>query len=1042
MERDEDVVPPKDGGERASGWETTRGAESEDAPWDSFRVLVRLRPGDKSDETKRCVKVEGQHGVQINTGRGNQTQVLEFDAVLDEDASQRDVYEAIAKPLARRVLDGFHGCVATYGAPATGKTHSLYGTGLGGGRQRGLLSRAAEDIFQGMQKSSVGCTHRVVVSFIQLWNERLYDLLDHQHTDKIRIHETDEAVSLEGLVETEVTSVEGLLKAFRKGMTNRSAGVCMHVFVQWLAHCTINLATRFHIPLTATTSDDCLNRSWASPRSTQPQMSAWCGDVTAQDFTRNVMQLKDRIQCEFNSFICDPGISKGEIGSRSHTIFYITVVQTVVHTQQQRKLSPHIPLALRITNARVPVLLFTLRMYCTCLHVENFFCQSTAGSQEATIITGRLTLVDLAGSGRVVRRGALGDSERGRRLFPTSGEDDINDAKNVNRSLTLLANVIFALTTPGCQHIPYRESKLTRILRDCLGGSCCTALLVTLSAGAQAAHEAHGALQLAARARTIACRPVRNVSVRASEAADKSDAEGTSAIEQGLKRLSPAGQHSTSFPPIHPAPSPRSFDRTRSTQPPSLLPDDSGKELREQRVTLPQLSERSPKSPKPTASSTDGRSGGLPTGGRPPLGPAADASEGGREQRPPAKLERLVAAEVEGAQLPSQATLASGPCSSCRRERRIREEYDKFVVQARRERDALQRRVAELEQELRSRDVAPGRGDSARGGGGGGGGDAKVELGAGDDVPRRSWLTGDGDCVQSLSVAEERGAQTNGRGAEERGPKAALIAPERGDDDAQARRGSSVERHQGCEEKAQAAERAMAAAQKERDWLLVEVEELTSQLQRERDVDPGPAKAAAGGGGGGGGRLERERLSAELEELRAQLGKARERERRKLAMLEGEKDRLLQELQDSRAESGQLRGQTRQQQVDAAREKEILLAEIEKLNGRLQRLGAEAALLRGTVERLERAPNSHPFKQPFLGPEPQLGQRDGSYMEEGDYLEELSRAREALRQTRRERNLLLDVMSIMYTRRWFAPEATVHVRRTLQRCGVHSAQHD
>ncbi|CAN0401334.1 unnamed protein product [Lampetra fluviatilis] len=877
MERDEDVVPPKDGGERASGWETTRGAESEDAPWDSFRVLVRLRPGDKSDETKRCVKVEGQHGVQINTGRGNQTQVLEFDAVLDEDASQRDVYEAIAKPLARRVLDGFHGCVATYGAPATGKTHSLYGTGLGGGRQRGLLSRAAEDIFQGMQKSSVGCTHRVVVSFIQLWNERLYDLLDHQHTDRIRIHETDEAVSLEGLVETEVTSVEGLLKAFRKGMTNRSAG-----------------------------------------------------------------------------------ISKGEIGSRSHTIFYITVVQTVVHTQQQ--------------------------------------------PQEATIITGRLTLVDLAGSGRVVRRGALGDSERGRRLFPTSGEDDINDAKNVNRSLTLLANVIFALTTPGCQHIPYRESKLTRILRDCLGGSCCTALLVTLSAGAQAAHEAHGALQLAARARTIACRPVRNVSVRASEAADKSDAEGTSAIEQGLKRLSPAGQHSTSFPPIHPAPSPRSFDRTRSTQPPSLLPDDSGKELREQRVTLPQLSERSPKSPKPTASSTDGRSGGLPTGGRPPLGPAADASEGGREQRPPAKLERLVAAEVEGAQLPSQATLASGPCSSCRRERRIREEYDKFVVQARRERDALQRRVAELEQELRSRDVAPGRGDSARGGGGGGGGDAKVELGAGDDVPRRSWLTGDGDCVQSLSVAEERGAQTNGRGAEERGPKAALIAPERGDDDAQARRGSSVERHQGCEEKAQAAERAMAAAQKERDWLLVEVEELTSQLQRERDVDPGPAKAAAGGGGGGGGRLERERLSAELEELRAQLGKARERERRKLAMLEGEKDRLLQELQDSRAESGQLRGQTRQQQVDAAREK----------------LGAEAALLRGTVERLERAPNSHPFKQPFLGPEPQLGQRGG----------------------RRERNLLLDVMSIMYTRRWFAPEATVHVRRTLQRCGVHSAQHD
>lgn len=81
--------------------------------------------------------------------------------------------------------------------------------------------------------------------------------------------------------------------------------------------------------------------------------------------------------------------------------------------------------------------------------------------------TGKLNLVDLAGSERLAKTQATGERLR--------------EASSINQSLSVLGNVISALVDGKGSHIPYRNSKLTRLLKDSLGGNSKTAMIAMLS---------------------------------------------------------------------------------------------------------------------------------------------------------------------------------------------------------------------------------------------------------------------------------------------------------------------------------------------------------------------------------------------------------------------------------------------------------------------------------------------------------------------------------------------------------------------------------
>jgi len=96
----------------------------------------------------------------------------------------------------------------------------------------------------------------------------------------------------------------------------------------------------------------------------------------------------------------------------------------------------------------------------------------TIGQKSARGVMGaKLTIVDLAGSERVGKTGASGDT--------------LKEAQNINKSLSALGNVINALSTPPKKgekvFVPYRESKLTWLLSDCLGGTSKTVMFIAAS---------------------------------------------------------------------------------------------------------------------------------------------------------------------------------------------------------------------------------------------------------------------------------------------------------------------------------------------------------------------------------------------------------------------------------------------------------------------------------------------------------------------------------------------------------------------------------
>ncbi|KAK7020574.1 kinesin heavy chain [Favolaschia claudopus] len=103
--------------------------------------------------------------------------------------------------------------------------------------------------------------------------------------------------------------------------------------------------------------------------------------------------------------------------------------------------------------------------------------------------TGNLYLVDLAGSEKVGKTGASGQT--------------LEEAKKINKSLSALGMVINALTDSKVKYIPYRDSKLTRLLQESLGGNSRTTLIINCSPAAYNEVETISTLRFGIRAKTI-----------------------------------------------------------------------------------------------------------------------------------------------------------------------------------------------------------------------------------------------------------------------------------------------------------------------------------------------------------------------------------------------------------------------------------------------------------------------------------------------------------------------------------------------------------
>uniref|UniRef100_A0A452I7T1 Kinesin-like protein n=1 Tax=Gopherus agassizii TaxID=38772 RepID=A0A452I7T1_9SAUR len=117
-------------------------------------------------------------------------------------------------------------------------------------------------------------------------------------------------------------------------------------------------------------------------------------------------------------------------------------------------------------------------------------------------LSGKLYLVDLAGSEKVSKTGAEGAL--------------LDEAKNINKSLSALGNVISALAESST-YVPYRDSKMTRILQDSLGGNCRTTIVICCSPSSYNESETKSTLLFGQRAKTIKNTVCVNVELTAEQ---------------------------------------------------------------------------------------------------------------------------------------------------------------------------------------------------------------------------------------------------------------------------------------------------------------------------------------------------------------------------------------------------------------------------------------------------------------------------------------------------------------------------------------------
>nr|XP_023695475.1 kinesin-like protein K39 isoform X2 [Paramormyrops kingsleyae] len=841
-------------------------------PNKSFRVFIRLCPEERrdppTDEARGFIKVKRPNQVVVDTGRGHPPQTLEFNAVWDETATQKEVYESAAKPLVESLLHGCNGCVITYSSPASGRSsHSLLGDGGGAGAQRGIVSRAAQDIFS----SPEALNYKIRVSFIQVSNEKIYDLLESQSAEVCRIREGGGSVLLEGLTEVEVGSPQGVLQLYRRGAGNRQSGA-----------------------------------------------------------------------------------SRGEFAGKSHIIFNITV-------------------AMQMPKAE--------------------------SGQEGLLTTCKLTLVDLASSAKVPARcGPIPDVRRGLQVT----QENAQEVKMLKRSLTIFGNVIFALSTAGREHVPYRESKLTRILRDCLGGDCRTSLIVTVSPNPSCVSETLSSLQFARRAMAVPshqlrCSPLQVHSTKTAEKPKSGQCRrATQLAALTGKRVHPQ----TCLPPIQ-----------HTLAPPSGHGWKHCDEL-DHKVVLPQLEAggtqamRSAKAPRPG----EEREGGTSLSRR-----AGEEKGGG------AGVSRRLGEEKAGgasvSRLPAAAPPMSMDCPNCNRERKIRQEYDRYIVQARGDRDALSQRVQELEASLQRREKAEPPHSS---GAAGAWGAAGTQTGETANVSEELFSGGGFVLLPRDDIASQGGAPV--------GPDCPAGSMSSG---------SQAEKDRENERLPESLQREPEVLQDQWGECSGREEELARQLQEQTD----PAVL-------------------ESQDLRVWL----ERDRLQLHSLEHQKETLSLELEDVRVKYARFQEEAALVMADLQREKDDLLSQIEEREKSYEKVALENADLRLKVDALlgevgpggppdPRGPHrltastelvvlshhvSHCYSKTQY-PDYCIQSASGVVAEpvvmsdsDGNPLA----TKEIFRQLRREHSLLRDVMLILYRRRWFVDDAVPYVRRTLRKCGA------
>lgn len=155
--------------------------EKAGAPPSSVMVAVRVRPQNQREISQgeaNCIEIGPDGYCAISRpGEDGQKREFSFDYSYGDDTEQVSVYENLGAPILQKAFQGWNGTIFAYGQTGSGKSFSMTGTS----DKRGIIPQMNGDMFR--QVSAISATEPerkflVTCSFMEIYNEVLYDLLD------------------------------------------------------------------------------------------------------------------------------------------------------------------------------------------------------------------------------------------------------------------------------------------------------------------------------------------------------------------------------------------------------------------------------------------------------------------------------------------------------------------------------------------------------------------------------------------------------------------------------------------------------------------------------------------------------------------------------------------------------------------------------------------------------------------------------------------------------------------------------------------------
>nr|XP_008519593.1 PREDICTED: kinesin-like protein KIF19 [Equus przewalskii] len=194
-------------------------------------VALRIRPLNDTEleegATAIAHKVGDQMAVLMDPGEDpedtlrahhSREKAFIFDTVFDQHASQEDVYRATTQQLVEGVISGYNATVFAYGPSGAGKTHTMLGTDT----EPGIYLRTLADLFQAIEESRDGADCRVSMSYLEIYNEVIRDLLNPASGFLELREDSRGSIQIAGITEVSTSHAQEIMQLLTKGNRQRS----------------------------------------------------------------------------------------------------------------------------------------------------------------------------------------------------------------------------------------------------------------------------------------------------------------------------------------------------------------------------------------------------------------------------------------------------------------------------------------------------------------------------------------------------------------------------------------------------------------------------------------------------------------------------------------------------------------------------------------------------------------------------------------------------------------------------------------------------